>query len=380
MQASAARPFLAILVVATTFFHSSPPAGADSLQLANGNSVEGIIAAESENSLSLRLPGGNATFPRSQIRTVTRATTAQNAALEKAWLSRRFQNPAYVPPGLEPLGAQFRSLRDLRRRAIDAREALFKSEDVLRAIAEDKVRLQGQFRTTNTDLQNTSPVTNQAAYNALVAENNRLRAQLALRQEDFEAELQARPRRMKAISDYLIDLHKGSNALDEARQKVAAQADPPALAREFLERLAVEWTSFSADFQKFEIQSFRRGNATVAAVLINNRVWGNFILDTGAEVVSLSRSFAEKAGINVEDGRPTTLVMANGANVEGLSVRLASLKVGGLEQTGVLAAILPEVPDKDIDGLLGMNVLQFFLIRPNADGRLELEQFAPHTP
>ncbi|MFO7534410.1 MAG: aspartyl protease family protein [Kiritimatiellia bacterium] len=380
MHASAARHFLAITVFAAAFCFSGLPAGADTIHLTNGNTIEGIIAAETGDSITLRVPGGNATVPRSTIRVVTLDTAAENEALDKRWESRRILQSSYVPPGLEPLAAQFRTLRDLRRRAFEARESLFKSDDVLRANDEERNRLQAQYRAANTELQNTSAVTNQAAYNRLVAENNRLRAQLLLRQEDFETEQNARPARMKMISDYLAGLEQASNALASARRTQQGIAKTPAGTREFLERLSADQLTFSTDFQKFEIQSFRRGNATVAAVLINNRTWGNFILDTGAEVVALSRGFAKKAGLNLEEGRPTTLVMANGASVEGVTIRLASLKVGGLEQTGVLAAVLPEVPEKDIDGLLGMNVLQFFLIRPNAEGRLELEQFAPHAP
>jgi clan AA aspartic protease (TIGR02281 family) len=380
MHASAARHFLAISFFAAAFCFSGRPAGADTIRLTNGNTVEGIIAAETADSITLRVPGGNATVPRSTIRVVTRATAAENAALDKTWTSRRILQSSYVPSGLEPLAAQFRTLRDLRRQAIEAREALFKSDDLLRAIDEEKSRLQAQYRATNTELQNTSAATNPAAYNLLVAENNRLRAHVLLRQEDLETEQNARPGRMKIISDYLAGLEQASNALASAHRSLEAPAKTPSGTREFLERLSADQLAFSTDFQKFEIQSFRRGNATVAAVLINNRIWGNFILDTGAEVVALSRAFAKKAGLNLEEGRPTTLVLANGASVEGVTVRLASLKVGGLEQTGVLAAVLPEVPEKDIDGLLGMNVLQFFLIRPNAEGRLELEQFAPHIP
>jgi aspartyl protease family protein len=66
-----------------------------------------------------------------------------------------------------------------------------------------------------------------------------------------------------------------------------------------------------------------------------------FIVDTGATSVSLSRQDADRLGVNYErTGRPVFLNTANGS-VRGWLVRLDSVRISDVEVFGVDAVVSP---------------------------------------
>ena len=87
-----------------------------------------------------------------------------------------------------------------------------------------------------------------------------------------------------------------------------------------------------------------------AEALINNQTV-NVLVDTGATGVAISQSVANKLGLKSIDAVATNT--ANGDSV-GYMVRLASVKVGGVEANNVAAMIAPGL---DGDVLLGMSYL-----------------------
>jgi clan AA aspartic protease (TIGR02281 family) len=355
-----------------------PPARSDRILLKNGNTVEGIVSRETPATVTLRLGGGDASFRRSQIRSVELDSPASNTVMETAWRNKYFLNRGYVPAGCADLAACFRALGDRRREAIGAHAALLEAGDTIHAIKQDMAHIQDEFDTTNAELKEASPTNDVAAYNDLVAKNNRLHASLALRNTDLETELAARPIRMKIISAYLAALQSCSNAVTAARESLSDAAEPGETARCFVDQMDGQVRAYASDFQHIVVNTTLHGNSTVIAVLVNGRAWGNFIVDTGAEIVTLSRAFADRAGVNVAEGRPAGMVMANGTRISATAVRLASVKVGGIDTPGAVAAVLPYPPAPDVDGLLGMNVLNSFLVSMDSStGRLELEHFAP---
>lgn len=354
------------------------PAGADRIRLKNGNTVEGIVSRETESAVLLQVGGGSVAFRRSQILAIERDPADSNTVMAVGWRSKFFLNRAYLPAGFEDLAARYRALDDSRRQAIDARQALRHASDTLHAIEQDLAKLQDEFLTANAELKALSPAHNTPAYNVLVARNNQLRAMLALKQGDLDNELGARPARMKTISAYLRNLQDCSHAVTTARQALSAAATPNEPARLFVDKLDAQVRTYAADFKRIDVPASLRGNATVIAVLVNGRAWGTFVVDTGAEIVTMGRAFAERAGVDLSAGHPANVVLADGTRLESTTVRLSSVTVGDVDTPGVLAAVLPSPPAPDVDGLLGMNVLNSFLVRLNpALGRLELEYFAP---
>ena len=87
-----------------------------------------------------------------------------------------------------------------------------------------------------------------------------------------------------------------------------------------------------------------------AEAFINNQKI-TVLVDTGATGVAISQSVANKLGLKSIDAVATST--ANGDSV-GYMVRLASVKVGGVEANNVAAMIAPGL---DGDVLLGMSYL-----------------------
>ena len=66
-----------------------------------------------------------------------------------------------------------------------------------------------------------------------------------------------------------------------------------------------------------------------------------FLVDTGASVIGLSVSEAERVGLDYKAGQVVRMGTANGVT-QGWRVRLDSVRVGDVEVTGVDAVVMPQ--------------------------------------
>ncbi|QEA11777.1 retropepsin-like aspartic protease family protein [Comamonas flocculans] len=66
-----------------------------------------------------------------------------------------------------------------------------------------------------------------------------------------------------------------------------------------------------------------------------------FMVDTGATTVALGRAEAERLGIRVQAGEPVRMHTANGT-ATGWRVRLDSVRIGPLQQSGVVAIVVQQ--------------------------------------
>jgi len=78
-----------------------------------------------------------------------------------------------------------------------------------------------------------------------------------------------------------------------------------------------------------------------------------FLLDTGATHVAIPQDIAQKIGL--ERGLPMTSMTANGMTTSWMT-ELRSIELGPFEMSGVKAAIMPNMPGKEV--LLGMSFLR----------------------
>jgi aspartyl protease family protein len=98
----------------------------------------------------------------------------------------------------------------------------------------------------------------------------------------------------------------------------------------------------------------RRGHFATAGTVNGRPV--QFLVDTGATLVALSRSEATRIGIDFRRGKPSYAMTANGP-VRGWGVSLAAVRVGGVTVREVPAVVLDsEIPNS----LLGMSFLNRF--------------------
>jgi clan AA aspartic protease (TIGR02281 family) len=107
--------------------------------------------------------------------------------------------------------------------------------------------------------------------------------------------------------------------------------------------------------------------------VLNGRTNQNFIVDTGASLLTIPRSTAEELGLEVDASSPMRKVYTAGGVKYAPEVTLFSITVEGWEETDLKALVL-DLPNQSEWGLLGMNYLRRFRMDVNTDnGVLLLE-------
>ncbi len=118
---------------------------------------------------------------------------------------------------------------------------------------------------------------------------------------------------------------------------------------------------------------FSPAESTIRArVDINGEAVGNFVVDTGAALVTLSRGFAMRAGVAGMPGQQILLATAAGVR-PGDAATIRSVEVQGVKANRVAAVIIEDMP-ASIDGLLGLSFLaRFDLTWDRREGVLTIE-------
>jgi aspartyl protease family protein len=106
-----------------------------------------------------------------------------------------------------------------------------------------------------------------------------------------------------------------------------------------------------------EISLDGEGNVWTLRARLNDRVSGNFLLDTGASVCVLAPKFARKLDLE-ETGTEVELRTANGI-VKAPLVKIDSIQVGRNRAEDVPAVVHPAVSGS-LDGVLGLSFLNTF--------------------
>ena len=119
------------------------------------------------------------------------------------------------------------------------------------------------------------------------------------------------------------------------------------------------------------------GNARVHTLAVEvNGVLGNFVLDTGATYVSVTREFASKAKLNIETGNNIVMKTVAGTTISDIGYA-STIAVGKAEAQGVVVAVVPtdDPFGNRLDGLLGMSFLARFTLNVSQSG-IELKSIS----
>jgi len=117
-----------------------------------------------------------------------------------------------------------------------------------------------------------------------------------------------------------------------------------------------------------EIPAMRLGNSLIVNALINDGITARLLVDTGVNVVVLSRLKAKELGIviNKEEKPNMKVKLPGGGEIEGKFIKLGSLGLDDLKTNEVDAVVdLGYEPFKDFDGYLGMSYLKYFEFEVN---------------
>jgi len=104
-------------------------------------------------------------------------------------------------------------------------------------------------------------------------------------------------------------------------------------------------------------------NRIPVTAVLNGSTDQNFIVDTGASVVTISMEAARKLGIDVKEVPVHHLVTASGLTIAP-EITLDSIQIGGWTEKNIKAFIM-DMPDQSGAGLLGLNYLHRFRMELN---------------
>jgi clan AA aspartic protease (TIGR02281 family) len=93
--------------------------------------------------------------------------------------------------------------------------------------------------------------------------------------------------------------------------------------------------------------------------ILNNRLSQDFIVDTGASMVTIPTTAAEKLGITINAATPLRKLVTAGGVIEAPEVILHSIQLDGWTEYNVSAYIV-DMPNQSGTGLLGLNYLKRF--------------------
>lgn len=93
--------------------------------------------------------------------------------------------------------------------------------------------------------------------------------------------------------------------------------------------------------------------------VVNGHLYQDFVIDTGATMVTIPTTAAEKLGIDIDASTPVHRLITAGGVIEAPQIRLDSITLGGWTEYNVTAYVV-DMPDQSGLGLLGLNYLNRF--------------------
>ncbi len=345
----------------------------DTVRLRNGHELEGLVTEQTADRIVLSIGIGSVNLKPAEVAEIQRSDPAAAARLRAQWQARYFTHDKYVPEGLGWLAAEFKDLEGLHSAARVALDFLRGLPDKKDAREKDLARLREETAIAGAELKVMDPKANVKAYNELVTQFNRQQAEMATVHNEVVNLQDRAPAAQKTVTDYINQLpvfaaHFAAARSNQYPRAAAAQVD--LFFREMDRRLA----ELQAEIQQHDIPYQGRKGGIQVTARINGALNARMVVDTGADVVTISEFTAQRLNLNLARAPSVTVSLADGSTATGRGVVLDSFAVGDITLRRVAAIVLPGRPGADLDGLLGMNVLRRFIVRLDPAGnRMRLQ-------
>ncbi len=371
-QLKPAAPLLAAILA--LFAGSS---WADTVRLRNGQSVEGIVTRETAADVRLDLGIASTAFSRGTVRSIEYATSDQNDRIRTGWRQKYYLHKQYLPAGMEDLAARFTELRARREDALLARQSMA-------SLRNQEAVLKGELDANNARLieasrrvRDASPGRDTQAYNALIIEHNALSTKVQVTTAELAATrkaLEAAAGRARAYQDEMVAFESRLKEQEGRLGAAATDADR----RYVCHRIASVLSEYTRDFVTATVPLAPSGAGAVVVAVINDRVQGQFVVDTGSSMVVISEAFARRLELDTRALPESSFTMADGSKAKGKVAVVDSMQVGDARAERIEVAVFQAAAAPGVDGLLGMSFLSRFLVHlDGSTGKLELMQFAP---
>ena len=117
---------------------------------------------------------------------------------------------------------------------------------------------------------------------------------------------------------------------------------------------------------------FHPAAGVIRAKVEINGVEGDFLVDTGASLVTVTRDFGRRLSLS---GGERSLLVKSAAGIHTAHAAVAdSVRLGGVEARRVEVAVMDEMLDDELDGVLGLSFLSRFKTEIDWDAaRLTIE-------
>jgi len=169
-----------------------------------------------------------------------------------------------------------------------------------------------------------------------------------------------------------VQLTLAINDWAEAEKLLAMRDYPPSL-DDKVQNLQAQISELKAQDGKIAIQFTPGARQIPASAILNNSANQQFIVDTGASMVTIPQSTAEDLGLVIDERNPVRRVFTAGGVKYAPEVSLSSITIDGREVNNIKALVL-DLPNQSEWGLLGLNYLRRFRMDINTEnGMLLLE-------
>jgi clan AA aspartic protease (TIGR02281 family) len=359
-----------VLVILTTSF-----ALADTIYLKNGRSISGVISGETDDQVVLQLGVGSTTLNKSSIRSIERSAAEENQTIEAKWRRSYATHKKYAPTAFRDLAAEYRTIVEHRNQAVNARNDISRLKKLEKTVRKELAGLDQDIVTVSARLKTFEDVNadNADEYNSVVRESNALHATIVIQRKEIENIRENVVRKNGTISGYITKLTEFQETFSEQATPEVTNDNP-----DFFDAIEAKLGAFGTEFQTNEIMTERQGFGLMVTALINGRVGGTFLVDTGAGVVTITSAFAAKLGLDLSGIKQVDVVLADGKKARAVPIVLDSVELGEAKAENVDAVVMPSAPGNEVDGLLGMSFLSDFIVNVDAGaGKLVLRRFSP---
>lgn len=366
------------VIIAASLVYFFNAARADTIYLKNKHAMEGIIQQENEKEVVLDIGFGEITISNAEIERVDKSDPQGRQEILKNWQNKYPETGRWIPEGAGDIFASFKAVEKKRDETIDAKREMSNIQVVYDGQENALFKLHSRFGELNARL-NGMDKSDPYAYNKLVAEINAASAQIS----QLANEVKKSSKRLRELGanysdrmgEYREKLLEFTGYVDNEYEKLSMETAPEEK-KDFYQWLRRELGEWKEDFEHKEVVLKRQGGGIAVDVILNGRARTSLIVDTGADLVTISDKIAKELGFYEGAGDTITVVLADGKTAEAERVILDSVSVNGFEVKNVEAAVIKKAPDSDVDGLLGMSFLRNFLMKIDSSrDRLILEKF-----
>jgi clan AA aspartic protease (TIGR02281 family) len=351
---------------------------ADTIHLKNGKSLDGIIIRETEDEAVLETGHGTMTISKSRIATIDKSSSEDQSRIVDTWTRNHDPVQNDIRANLSNLTSAVDQLRMKRQSAIEASADLAQTRTREEALRKECTALMDELTKLGEKLKAPNSRNDITAYNNLVFQNNALRAEIVEKQKDINGIRDIQERLSKEMADYSASVSEASSQFGKQFQEYRASDKTDAQKDRYFKNIQSDLKQFEDDIVHYRISTTTLNGNKIIYATLNGTTSGRFVVDTGASVVSISRSLADRIGLSTDSGDTSQVTLADGRKVTALNTIFESIQVGNARVEQVRGLILDESPAPGVDGLLGMTFLSQFVVRLDGrTGELVLEHIKP---